>query len=44
MNGFSWKNFSISDEVMITLIGTTTVNIIGLLAIVIRYLFPSKSN
>lgn len=33
----------LSDSVLITLLATTSINIIGLLAAVVRYLFPAKS-
>ena len=36
--------FSLSEEVIITLLGTTTATIIGLLVIVARYLFPEKED
>lgn len=34
--------FHLSDRVLITLISGASINIIGLMAIVIRYLFPSQ--
>jgi hypothetical protein len=34
--------FNMSDSVLITLLGTTTINVIGLFAIVMNYLFPKK--
>ena len=34
--------FYMSDGVLITLLGTTTINVIGLFAIVMNYLFPKK--
>lgn len=34
--------FSMSDNVLMVLLGTTTVNVIGLFAIVMNYLFPKK--
>lgn len=34
--------FNMSDGVLITLLGTTTINVIGLFAIVMNYLFPKK--
>jgi hypothetical protein len=36
------STFQMSDGVLITLLGTTTVNVIGLFAIVMNYLFPKK--
>lgn len=32
----------LNDGILITLLGTTTIDIIGLFAIVARYLFPNK--
>jgi uncharacterized membrane protein len=34
--------FNMNDSVLITLLGTTTINVIGLFAIVMNYLFPKK--
>lgn len=34
--------FNMSDNVLMVLLGTTTVNVIGLFAIVMNYLFPKK--
>lgn len=36
------SSFKISDAVLITLLGTTTANVIGVLVIVAKYLFPKK--
>jgi hypothetical protein len=36
--------FSVSDSIMIAFLATTTVNVLGLLATVIRYLFPRNAN
>ena len=36
------STFQMSDGVLITLLGTTTINVIGLFAIVMSYLFPKK--
>lgn len=36
------SSFKISDSVLITLLGTTTANVIGLFAIVMNYLFQKK--
>lgn len=33
------SNFKLSDTVLITLLGTTTANVIGILIIVVKYLF-----
>lgn len=35
-----WSTTKISDQVLITLLGSTSINIIGLLMGVVRYLFP----
>jgi hypothetical protein len=34
--------FKMSDAVLLTLIGSTTANVIGLLVFVVRYLFPNR--
>ncbi|MEM7584590.1 MAG: hypothetical protein AAF560_14465 [Acidobacteriota bacterium] len=39
-DGLAWIN--ISDGVLISLIGGTTLNVIGLFAIVARYFFPNR--
>ena len=36
------SSFEMSDDVLMVLLGTTTVNVIGLFAIVMNYLFPKK--
>lgn len=36
------STFQMSDTVLVTLLGTTTINVIGLFAIVMNYLFPKK--
>ena len=44
LQGFSAKTeFSISDSVLMTLIGGTTINILGIFIVVANYLFP-KTN
>ena len=44
LQGFSAKTgFSISDTVLMTLIGGTTINILGIFIVVANYLFP-KTN
>lgn len=44
LQGFSDKTgFSISDNVLMTLIGGTTINILGIFIVVANYLFP-KTN
>ncbi len=40
--GWSFGQFQLSDKVLMTLIGGTTVNVLGLFAIVANYLFPKK--
>lgn len=35
--------FRLSDSVLIALLGTTTVNVVGLFYVVAKYLFPEKS-
>lgn len=37
---FSLVRFDVSDPVLIALITTTTINVIGLFIVVLRYLFP----
>ena len=39
---FSFHGIKISDQVLIALIGSTTLNVIGLYAIVAKYLFSRK--
>ena len=43
--GFSCHQFKfyLSDSVIITLLGTTTINILGLMYIVAKHLFPNSS-
>lgn len=36
------SSFRMSDSVLMTLLGTTTANVIGILVIVAKYLFPNK--
>jgi hypothetical protein len=47
LQGFCFHEFHLSDNVLLAAIGSTTANIIGMLLIVIKYLFggrpPSKS-
>ena len=40
--GFHYNYFNLSDSVLLALLGTTTVNVLGLFYVVTRYLFPSK--
>jgi hypothetical protein len=37
-----WSKFDLTDTVLVTLIGSTTATVIGLLVIVVRYLFPNR--
>lgn len=46
LQGFSegrWHIFRLDDSVLIALLGTTTVNVVGLFYVVAKYLFPEKS-
>lgn len=42
LNGFPFAHFFMSDSVTITLISTTTANIIAVFAFVVKYLFHYK--
>lgn len=42
LNGWGFRGLKISDQVIIALIGGTTINVIGLFAIVANYFFPKK--
>lgn len=42
MDGLWFFDFSLSDSVLITLLSTTTINVIGLLTIVFTYIFYIK--
>lgn len=42
LDGFHYKGFSLTPSVLVTLIGGSSVNIIGLLAIVVRDIFPGN--
>ena len=42
LSGTETTNFKLSDNVLITLLGTTTANVIGILIIVVTYLFSRK--
>jgi len=44
LQGFHVGGFQLDDSVLLGALGTTTANIIGVLIIVIRYLFPSKKS
>ncbi len=46
LQGFSegrFHFFRLSDGVLIALLGTTTINVVGLFYVVAKYLFPEKS-
>ena len=43
LQGFQAWNFFLPDSVMMTLLGTTTANVIGLFIIVAKYLFPDNA-
>lgn len=40
--GAEWVHFSLSENILITLLTTTTANILGILLIVVTYLFTRK--
>ena len=42
LDGFGWWSFKLSDSVVLATIGSTTVNVLGILYIVANYLFPKK--
>lgn len=45
LNGWSYDNrFRLSEKVLLALIGSVTIEVIGLFVIVAKYLFPSKNN
>ena len=44
ISGTETTNFYLSDNVLITLLGTTTANVIGMFAIVVTYLFSRNKN
>ena len=41
-SGFSGLAFRMADSVLITLLSTTTVNVIGIFILVVKYLFPTE--
>lgn len=43
LQGFGWTHFHVSDSIVITMIGTTTVNVLSLGYIVANYLFPKSA-
>lgn len=44
ISGTETTNFYLSDNVLITLLGTTTANVIGMFAIVVTYLFSRNKS
>ncbi len=40
LQGFKTGGFSLSDSVLLALVGGTTVNVIGIFIVVVSYLFP----
>lgn len=43
-SGFNIWGFELSDKVLITFITSTTINVLGLFAIVAKWLFPQNGN
>ena len=43
VHGFNAWDFALADSVLITLLSTTTANVIGMLIIVLNYLFKRRS-
>lgn len=43
LSSIKWDFFQVSDNVTIALLTTTTANVIGLLIIVVTYLFPKRT-
>jgi len=41
LQGFSVCGFTLSEPVIIAALGTTTINVIGLFFVVVKYIFPS---
>lgn len=39
----AWTGFKLSDKVLVTLIGGTTINVLGIFAIVANYIFYRKN-
>lgn len=42
LHGFEMVPFRLTQTELVTLIGSTTINVLGLFAIVARYLFPKR--
>lgn len=41
-SGFNWWGFYLSEKIVLSLIGTTLINVLGIFIIVVNYLFPKK--
>jgi hypothetical protein len=41
--GFGWKKFHLDDSVLLAAIGSTTANIIGVLLIIVKFIFSDTS-
>lgn len=44
LSGYHWKSFSLSDAVLITLLTSTTANILGIWVILFKYIFPTLTD
>lgn len=44
LQGFGFREFNLSDNVVLMLIGTTTGSVVGIFLIVANYLFPRRSS
>lgn len=42
--GYNWSYFLLPDNVLIALVTTTTGGVVGLLLVVVKYLFPLKGS
>lgn len=42
MSGFNYKEFELSDKVLIVFITSTTINVVGLYVVVAKWMFPSS--
>lgn len=43
LQGFTIYRFTLSENVLIAVVTTTTAGVVGLLLVVVKYLFPSQS-
>jgi hypothetical protein len=41
--GFTWRGFHLSDSVLLAAIGSTTANIIGVLLIIVKFIFSDAT-